>query len=411
MRKIIGSIDLGSDTIKLIIGENFDNKINILLAVETKTRGYKNGEIINEDEFINCLKKLLNDASDKLGFRLRKLIANLPSSENNFVISEVTNTVTNEDKIISGDDILRVLQSAAYNKVSESEELVSVMPVIFRVDDEETTEPFGKNGKKLTLKAILVTAPKYEMYEYISVLEKCGIEVVDITTTGLVDYYNFKNELYDEKTGIVVNLGEYTANLSVFNKGKYINNEVIETGGIYIDQEIAAAYNLNLNEAKKLKEKLALASNRRANPKEITKIVNEAREELTINQYELTEIVANRVEETLKLTKKSINLLTKKEISYIIITGGLTELKDFPLALASVFGNSAKVGTINTIGVRSNKYSTALGMIKYFNDKLSLRQREYSTISETDAEMMCNENSKSSSDSIIGKVFGYFFDS
>ncbi|NLA43966.1 hypothetical protein GX865_07570, partial [Candidatus Saccharibacteria bacterium] len=131
-----------------------------------------------------------------------------------------------------------------------------------------------------------------------------------------------------------------------------------------------------------------------------------------INQYELTEIVSSRVIEILKLIKTSINHLTKKKISYIIITGGLTELKDFNISLTSLFGDTAQIGEINNLGARNNKYSVCIGMIEYFKDKLRLRHRKYSTVGNIDIELMCNTDSKISeaNDSILGKVFGYFFD-
>ena len=51
-------------------------------------------------------------------------------------------------------------------------------------------------------------------------------------------------------------------------------------------------------------------------------------------------------------------------------------------------------------------------MIEYFKDKLRLRHRKYSTVGNIDIELMCNTDSKISeaNDSILGKVFGYFFD-
>ena len=42
------------------------------------------------------------------------------------------------------------------------------------------------------------------------------------------------------------------------------------------------------------------------------------------------------------LAKKQINLLTKMEISYIIITGGTTEVNDFNLVVDEVFGKEMK---------------------------------------------------------------------
>jgi len=411
MRKIIGSIDIGSDTIKLVIGEFYNNKINILLALTEPTNGYKDHEITDQEEFSNTIKKILKDASEQLGFKVKKFIVNIPTSSNSFIVNEVVNTINSENNVVNGNDILRVMQTAAYNQINDIDELIAVLPISFFVDEEETDRPFAKRGKTLALKAILVTAPKREIHNMVSTLEACGIEVIDITTTGITDYYNFKNDNYDSKTGVVINIGDYKTTLSIFSKGRYINNEVIDTGGAYIDRDLAVMYDISKSEAKKLKEHLALASTRKANPKETIKIVNMAKEELIVNQYEISEIVARRMEDILKLSKKSINLLTKKEISYIIITGGLTEIKDFPLVLASVFGEDAKIGGINLLGIRNNKYSVALGMIKYFNDKLSLRNREYSTINESEADVMCSVDAKAlSNDSILGKVFGYFFD-
>jgi len=412
MRRIITSMDIGSNTIKIVVGEMIGEKINILCALNEETKGFKNHEIIDEDLLKLQIRSMLDTISEQLGCKVRKVIVNLPTSSNGFVISEVTNTITNEDGIVTSNDILRILQTSAYNKIRVNDELIGVMPIYFRLDNEEMLDPYEMSGKELSAKVVLITAPRNEVVSMVSLLEKCGVEVIDITTTGLVDYYNFKNPKLDERTGIVVNIGHYKTSLSVFSKGLYINNEVLNIGGAYIDRDISFIYKFKLTDCKYLKENLALANIRKANPKENVRLVNKTQEELTINQYELTEIVASRLSEMLKLIKKSINLLTKKEISYIIITGGLTELKDFPLALASVFGENVKIGSINTIGLRHNQYSTALGMIRYFNEKLRLRHKEYSTFSEDDAESMCTIDAKLiASDSILGKVFGYFFDS
>ena len=412
MRKIIGSIDVGCDTIKLVVAEFLNNDFNILCAIEGPSKGFKNYEIIDEESLIKSIRLVVEKANLKLNFKLKKIIANIPTSSNNFVVSEAVNTITNEDSRVTSNDILRIMQSTTYNKININDELVGIVPIYFRVGDGDTKEPFNEKGKNITARTVLITASKKEVYNLIGVLEKCGLEVIDISPPGLVDFYNFRNDYLDLKTGIVVNIGSSKTQISVFSKGIFINNEVIDLGGVNIDKDIAYIYKLKLRDAKYLKENLALANIRRANPKETMKIVNKDNEELVINQYELTEIVASRMDEILKSVKKSINHLTKKEISYIIITGGLTEFKDFNIALTSLFGESATIGIVNTLGARDNKYSISIGMIKYFNEKLKLRHREYSTVSEIDIENMCNKDSKISipSDSILGKIFGYFFD-
>ncbi len=414
MREIISSIDVGGNKIKLVVGEYYKNNLNILCAVEEKTRGFKDHEITNENELIKAIHKVISKASDKLNFKVKKVIVNIPTSYNNFVISDASHKIENEELKVSSKCILKVIQKTAINQINVNEELISAIPVYFRVGDEETKEPFNKKGKKISAKTVLVTASKMEVYNLINVLEKSGLEVIDIAAPGLVDYYNFKNESLDNKVGITVNIGHYKTQISVINKGIYINNDCIPVGGANIDNDISFMYKLRRSDSQYLKENLALAHLRRANPKETRQILNKEGENLSINQYELTEIVASRIEEMLKLIKTSINHLTKKEISYIIITGGLSELKDFNIAVSTIFGESAQIGKINNLGARDNKYSVAIGMIKYFKDKLLLRHRDYQAVSNDDIEAMVISETKTrmlASDSILGKVFGYFFDS
>ena len=57
---------------------------------------------------------------------------------------------------------------------------------------------------------------------------------------------------------------------------------------------------------------------------------------ISINQLEISEIVEARLREILKLSKKQINLLTNKEIRYIIVTGGITEIAGFQYLVENV---------------------------------------------------------------------------
>jgi len=63
------------------------------------------------------------------------------------------------------------------------------------------------------------------------------------------------------------------------------------------------------------------------------------------------------------------------------------------------------------MGVRHNKYSSALGVVKYFDDKLALRGKNLSMISDTDWNSLITANKKiATNNNIINKVFGHFFD-
>ena len=96
------------------------------------------------------------------------------------------------------------------------------------------------------------------------------------------------------------------------------------------------------------------------------------------------------------------------EISSIIITGGTTELNDFNLVVEEMFAFNVPVYKVREMGCRHNKYSSVLGMIKYYHDKLAFRNKIASTMDEESQVELVN-NRKSSNSSVLGKIYGYFF--
>jgi len=76
-----------------------------------------------------------------------------------------------------------------------------------------------------------------------------------------------------------------------------------------------------------------------------------------------------------------------------------------------VFKDNAYVNIIEDIGIRNNKYSTVAGLIKGFDQKLKMRGKVYSMFSMDKQEDISIPKRKGiGEDSILGKVFGIFFD-
>ena len=411
MRKIYSALDIGSSFIKLVVGEFLNGKLNILCAVKGESKGFKKNQITDSEKLIKSINNVLNEASTKLNFKIKKLIVNIPTDYNDFKISENQIDIPGDDEIVTSTDILKLLQKSSNNELKETEELLASIPISFRVGDDETDSPLGKRGKTLSLKSVLVVTDKKRVYDLVRVLEKCDVEIVDITTTGLVDYYNFKNRDLDEKNTIIVNMGGSTTSISVFSKGIYINNLNLDIGGETLDKELALFYNITKKDATYLKEALASGDVNNSSKDNIS-LVNKDGKELKITSEEVSKIVNKKLIEMLKSIKNNINYLTKKEISYIIITGGLAEFKDLALPVNRIFSN-AKIGFINDIGARDASFSVSLGMLKYFNEKLNLRGKEYSMLNDEELDYMVNSsNSKliTNGDNILSKVFNYFFD-
>lgn len=407
MKKIYTAIDIGSDTIKFVVGEYYKDKLNILCAHEEKSKGIRKGLIVDPNLAINSIKDGMKEINNNLGINIKKVIVGVPSYNSKFMF--VTGEINITEDIITTDNVNNIIKTSVYSKIEQDYELVTVIPIAFFIDGEREEKVVGKAGNKLEMKGIMVTAPKKNIYSVLSVMEGAGLEVVDITISSLGDYFEVKNDSLDKRVGAIINIGHETMNVSVFNRGKLMNTEIIQLGGINIDKDLAYMFNISIFDAREIKERFASSHKRFIALNDVYEVKNTAGEVINLNQIEVTEIVMDRLAELLKLAQKQILLLTKQNISYIVITGGLTEIRAFKNLVYEILGKDVIIYTEDTLGARNNKYTTSIGMIKYFIDKMEVRGREYSSIDEQDEELLINPNNKNiRGKASITKIFGNF---
>lgn len=405
MRKIYTSIDIGSDTIKFVVGELLNNNINILSSNTIKSRGVRKGLIFDPNLTINAIKDGIKEVNDDLGVEIKKVIVNVPNYNAKFMFVTGSTEINNEEEIVTTEDINKVIKNSVYSKLAIDYELVTVLPVEFILDGEIVDKPVLKKGKKLELKGIMVSVPKKNIYSVLNVVEGAGLEVVEIVLSGLADYYEVRNDNVDKKVGAIINLGHETTTVSVINKGKLMNTDTIQLGGLNVEKDLSYIFNINIFDARILKEKFASSHKRFCQLNDVYEIKNTVGEVLKLNQLEVSEVVMSRISEILELAKKQILLLTKQNISYIILTGGLTEIKAFKNLSFEIFGKSVIIYSMNTLGIRDNKYTTSLGMIKYFCDKMEMRGREYSMMNTDDVIALVTPSNKTKRDNMIFTKF------
>lgn len=255
----------------------------------------------------------------------------------------------------------------------------------------------------------MISTPKKNIYSVLNVVEASGLEVVDITISGLADYYEVRTDAIDGKTGAIINIGHETTTISIFESGNIYNNETLQIGGINIEKDISYVFGLSKMDGRTLKEKFASSHKRFCQLNEIYEVKNTIGEIVKLNQLEVSEVTMSRMIEIMNLAKKQIRNLTDEDIEYIILTGGLTEIKSFKNIAYEIFGKDVVIYNVTTIGARDNKYTTAIGMIKYFIYKMESRGREFSMFSLEDEMALVNpSNRKSKKDNMVNKIFGSF---
>jgi len=412
MSEIYTGIDLGTDSIKIVVTEKVNDNYHILASVNTPSMGIKNGFIVDNRLAIGSVKNAIKEIDEMLGIKIDKVIACVPPRDckMNIVLGRVEIIDYNE---ITGVDISNVLLDAIKGQDFSNNELITVMPINFTIDGENSVRnPQGMKGSLLESKVVISTSPKEPLYRILEVLKLCGLEAVDVAYTSVGDYYAIKNRKYDELVGAIINIGEESTNVSVFNKGIQIKNSLLPIGSNNVDNDIAYAFKIKGQDSRAIKENFAVALASYADTNDVWDLQLDKDNKKEINQVAASKVVEARVKEILKLAKNEIKNLTNREIRYIIITGGLSELAGFQYLVEQEFGFVAKVCKISTMGIRHNKYSSCYGVTKYFDDKLNLRGKHCDMISREDIETLLSIDSTSvTNESLLSKVFGHFFDS
>ena len=407
MKQIFTSVDIGSDTVKILVGEIVKDNVNVLSNIAIKSKGIRKGLVIDSNLAINTIKDGLKIINDDLGFEIKKVIVNVPNYNAKFMYVTANIEI---DGVITTENINKVIKSSVYNKIDEDYELVTVVPISFVVDENDVNDsPVGLEAKNLGIKGIMVTVPKKNIYSVIGVIEGAGLEVVEITVSGLADYYEVRNKKLDSQLGALINLGHETTTVSIVSDGILVNTETIQLGGMNVEKDIAYVFGTNIIDARKIKEKFSSCHKRFTNLNDMYELKNDMGELVKLNQLEVTEVVMSRMVEILEFAKKQIFLLTKKDVQYIVLTGGLTEIKSFKNLVYEILGKDVIIYLMDEIGIRDNKYITAMGMIKYFVEKMAVRGKSYSMISQEDEELLLTPDDKKRKEKVVvTKIFKGF---
>ena len=211
--------------------------------------------------------------------------------------------------------------------------------------------------------------------------------------------------------GAIINIGEDITSIGVFNKGIMIKNSYIPVGSSSVDKDIAFIYKVDLKEARKLKEKFALSSSRYADSNDDIIVTNKENKKITINQIEISKVIESRIGEILKLAKNEINRLTKREISYIIVVGGISELAGFNYIVEETLGRTSSCYNMKELGIRHNKYTSAFGSCKYFDKKCMLKEENINMFDLDEIDNFVSPKNKNmNNDNMTNKFFGHFFE-
>ena len=104
MEHVYSSIDIGTDTIKIVVCELYKNHLNLLAAISSPAKGIKKGLIVEPNEARESIKKAFDEVEEMLGIKIKKVVASVPSYQSEYKIIKGETKVAGD--IISSTDMI-----------------------------------------------------------------------------------------------------------------------------------------------------------------------------------------------------------------------------------------------------------------------------------------------------------------
>ena len=126
LKNVYTSIDIGSDSIKVVVCELHNNKLNLLATSSVKSKGIKKGLIVNADDAQASIKEAMEEIESLLGIKINKVIASVPANNAEFTFIKGEVKIINENKEFLGGAISPGIMTSLSTMISSAAKLSDI---------------------------------------------------------------------------------------------------------------------------------------------------------------------------------------------------------------------------------------------------------------------------------------------
>lgn len=397
----IVAIDLGSSQIKVVIGRVIDqDQVEIIGTGIAIATGIKNGAIINIENTGRAISEAVQNASLVAGQDISAAIVNISGKTIRSLNEKGVVAITNKDRIVTDNDVKRVIEAAYSIKLPSDQEILHVLSKEFSVDEQTNIkEPLGMTGVRLEAEVHIVTAGITAISNLDRCLDVAGIQQLDKVLSCFASSEAVLTTSEKEMGVAVVDIGAGITDIVLYIDGGVTYSSVVPLGGNNITSDIAIGLKVNTESAEIIKRKYANVLAKKVDPTEKIDLPPVGgKSARTALKQDLAKIIEPRVREIIELVNAELEKSGKKPFlaGGVILTGGTSLIEGIDILAEEIFelsvGRAKPAGVSGLIDkVASPEYSTAVGLIKYAARSFNIGQ----TSSEKKATHKWNDNTSS----------------
>lgn len=397
------SLDIGTATIKVIVGEIKNGLLNIVGIGTAESEGINKGAIVDIDLTAQSILEAISEAERMVDFEIRDVYIGVSGNHINIQLSQGVVAVLSDNKEINKDDIERAIDASRVIVLPPNKEIIEVIPKEFVVDGlGGIKDPIGMIGGRLEVISTVITGSMTVMHNLFRTIEKTGLNIAGFVLLSLAAGEVALTK--DEKNlGIAyIDIGKGTTDIAIYQQEELADSIVLPVGGEYITNDISIGLKTPADAAEHVKVRYGTASEETAFEDikfRVPRIGSNYDEEYT--QVDLARIIEPRIREIFSLVISEIHRLGYNTDfpGGIVLSGGVAATNNILKIAEDMFETSVRVAAPTYIGAKDPSFTNGVGILVYTLKKIHKKPLKGST-----------SKTKRGSNSVAGRIKGWFKD-
>lgn len=360
-------LDIGTNSIKVLVAEHRNGELNVIGVSNAKSKGVKDGIIVDIEAAATAIKSAISQAEEKAGISIKSVNVGLPGNLLQVEPTQGMIPVTSDTKEITDQDVENVVKSALTKSMTPDREVITFIPEEFIVDGfQGIRDPRGMMGVRLEMRGLLYTGPRTILHNLRKTVERSGVQVENIIISPLALVRSVLNEGEREFGATVIDMGAGQTTVATIRNQELQFTNILQEGGDYVTKDISKVLKTSQKLAEGLKLNYgeaypSLASNETFQVEVIGEV-----EPVEVTESYLAEIISARIKHIFEQIKQELERRHLLDLpGGIVLIGGNAILPGVVELAEEVFGVGVKLYVPNQVGIRNPAFAHVISLSEF----------------------------------------------
>ena len=360
-------LDIGTNSIKVLVAELRNGELNVIGVSNAKSKGVKDGIIVDIEAAATAIKSAISQAEEKAGISIKSVNVGLPGNLLQVEPTQGMIPVTSDTKEITDQDVENVVKSALTKSMTPDREVITFIPEEFIVDGfQGIRDPRGMMGVRLEMRGLLYTGPRTILHNLRKTVERVGVQLENIIISPLAIVRSVLNEGEREFGATVIDMGAGQTSVATIRNQELQFTNILQEGGDYVTKDISKVLKTSQKLAEGLKLNYgeaypSLASNETFQVEVIGEV-----EPVEVTEKYLAEIISARIKHIFEQIKQELERRHLLDLpGGIVLVGGNAILPGVVELAQEVFGVRVKLYVPNQVGIRNPAFAHVISLSEF----------------------------------------------